>query len=146
MTVNGILVLPRDWSGTMPTKAILVTCLQTCHPLDFHHLTLKKRRFKQGTINQLKTSDSDLIFWDKEILAEWISFYQKLYTSRKNECHSTKIYSFRQLTRKEVNKNKQKIFEGLRTNRECTEVLKTWIQEKPQGQTDFPPSSTKFFG
>ena len=54
-----------------------------------YFLTLEKRHFKQGTISQLKANDKDFITTDEEILTECKSFYEQLYTSRKNECRSS---------------------------------------------------------
>ena len=62
-----------------------------------YFLTIEKRHFKQGTISQLKTNDNDFITTDKEILTECKSFYEQLYTSRKNERRSSVDQSFRQI-------------------------------------------------
>ena len=47
-----------------------------------YFLNLEKRHCKQGTISQLKTNDNDLVYTDKEILNECVSFYQSLYSSK----------------------------------------------------------------
>ena len=45
-------------------------------------LNVVKRHFKQGTVSQLKNSDQEFVFSDKEIPAEYESFSSKLYSSQ----------------------------------------------------------------
>ena len=47
-----------------------------------YFLNLEKRHFKQGTVSQLKNSDQEFVFSNKEILAECESFFSKLYSSQ----------------------------------------------------------------
>ena len=110
-----------------------------------YFLTLEKRHFKQGTISQLKTNDNDFITTDKEILTECKSFYEQLYTSRKNERRSS-VDFFPPDNETKLNEEEQIICEGLLTKQECADALKNMDPEKTQVQMDFPPRSTKFFG
>ena len=49
-----------------------------------YFLNIEKRYCKQGTITQLKIYDNDLVYTDKEILNECVSFYQSLYSFKAN--------------------------------------------------------------
>ena len=109
-----------------------------------YFLTLEKRHFKQGTISQLKTKDTDLITSDKEILAECKSFYQQLYTSRKNVRYSSAAF-FQPDNGTKLNDEQQKICEGLLTKQECVEALKNMDPGKTPGTDGFPAEFYKVF-
>lgn len=49
-----------------------------------YFLNLEKRHFKQGTISQIKTNDSEFITSDKKILNECVAFYKNLYATKVN--------------------------------------------------------------
>ena len=42
----------------------------------------RKRRFKNGVVNQLKIGESEFVTTNKEILNEFESFYRKIYSSK----------------------------------------------------------------
>ena len=109
-----------------------------------YFLTLEKRLFKQGTISQLKTKDTDFITSDKEILAECKSFYQQLYTSRKNVRYSSAAF-FQPDNGTKLNDEQQKICEGLLTKQECVEALKNMDSGKIPGTDGFPAEFYKVF-
>ena len=109
-----------------------------------YFLTLEKRHFKQGTISQLKTNDNDFITTDKDILTECKSFYEQLYTSRKNERRSS-VDFFPPDNETKLNEEEQMICEGLLTKQECAEVLKNMDPEKTPGTDGFPAEFYKVF-
>ena len=109
-----------------------------------HFLTLEKRHFKQGTISQLKINDNDFITTNKEILTECESFYEQLYTSRKNERRSS-VDFFPPDNETKLNEEEQVIREGLLTKQECAETLKNMDPEKTTGTDGFPAEFCKVF-
>ena len=53
---------------------------------------LEKRHFKQGTISQLKVTETDFVISDQDILLECETFFKNLYSSKIQQVHDTNSF------------------------------------------------------
>ena len=107
----------RCAGGTMKVKRILNI-----------FLILKKRHFKQGTISQLKLSDGVFVISVKDILSECESFYKYLQASKID--NSVNFDFFQQANETFQTPDDQRVCNGLLTNTECEEALKSMNADK----------------
>ena len=108
-----------------------------------HFLNLEKRHFKQGTIRQLKVTESDFVTSDQDILSECETFFKNLYSPRTQEGHDSTFFSqanFTSLTTEEQN-----TCEGALSQKECLEALKNMDSNKTPGTDGLPAEFYKVF-
>ena len=110
-----------------------------------YFLNLEKRHCKQGTITQLKTSDTTYAHTDKDILEECESFYKNLYTSTINAHNSADSVFFTQATGKCLSNEETDSCEGLLNTEECLVALKSMANGKSPGSDGFPAEFYKVF-
>ena len=110
-----------------------------------YFLNLEKRHFKQGTISQLKINDIDFVTSDKAILSECESFYKNLYTSKISDSSHEHSDFFPQVNNTVLSHEDQKSCEGLLSEKECLEVVKSMISDKTPGTDGLPAEFYKTF-
>ena len=111
-----------------------------------YFLNLQKRHFNTKTIKQLKVDDNSVITTDDKILKEAKAFYQKLYTTNKeqNTPDHADIF-FPEGFTEILDEQSQKECEGLLTDAECLESLKTMAPNKSPGTDGLPAEFYKIF-
>ena len=110
-----------------------------------YFLNLEKRHFKNGVISQLKTGENEFVTSDKEILHQCENFYRDLYKSRISEQQSEpSIFNFFEDT-KNLNAGEKESCEGLLTESECLQALKSMEPEKTPGSDGIPAEFYKIF-
>ena len=111
-----------------------------------YFLNLEKKHFKNGVISQLKIGEKEYVTSDKEILHQCENFYRDLYKSRISEQQSEPSnFNFFEDTNI-LNADEKESCEGLLTNSECLQALKSMEPVKHQAQTVFLLNFTKSFG
>ena len=111
-----------------------------------YFLNLQKRHFNTKTIKQLKLDDNSVINTDDKILKEAKAFYQKLYTTSKEQ--STPDHAdifFPEGFTEILDEQSQKECEGLLTDAECLGSLKTMSPNKSPGTDGLPAEFYKIF-
>ena len=110
-----------------------------------YFLNLEKRHFKNGVISQLKIGENEFVTSDKEILHRCENFYRDLYKSRISEQQSKpSIFNFFEDTNI-LNADEKESCEGLLTNSECLQALKSMEPEKTPGSDGIPAEFYKIF-
>ena len=104
-----------------------------------YFLNLQKRHFNTKTIKQLKLDDNSVINTDDNILKEAKAFYQRLYTTSKeqNTPDHADIF-FPEGFTEILDEQSQKECEGLLTDAECLESLKIMAPNKSPGTDGLP--------
>ena len=107
---------------------------------------MQKRHFNTKTIKQLKLDDNSVITTDNKSLKEAKAFYQKLYTTNKeqNTPDHADIF-FPEGFTEILDEQSQKECEGLLTDAECLESLKTMAPNKSPGTDGLPAEFYKIF-
>ena len=108
-----------------------------------YFLSLEKRHFKQGTISQLKLNDNTLVTSDKDILSECKSFYEHLYASKIE--NSSNFNMFQQANETVLSFEDQQSCDGILTETECVEALKSMDPDKTPGTDGLPAEFYKLF-
>ena len=110
-----------------------------------YFLNLEKRHFKNCVISQLKTGENEFVTSDKEILHQCENFYRDLYKSRISEQQSEPSnFNFFEDTNT-LNADEKESCEGLLTNAECLDALKSMEPEKTPGSDGIPAEFYKVF-
>ena len=110
-----------------------------------YFLNLEKRHFKNSVISQLKIGENEFVTSDKEILHRCENFYRDLYKSRTSEQQSKpSIFNFFEDTNI-LNADEKESCEGLLTNSECLQALKSMEPEKTPGSDGIPAEFYKIF-
>ena len=111
-----------------------------------YFLNLEKRHYKQSTIGQIKIGDNTFITSDGHILNECASFYKNLYESKSttgNLLDTSVFFGCENSTA--LKEHEQNACEGLLSEKECLEALKTMESEKTPGTDGFPAEFYKVF-
>ena len=109
-----------------------------------YFLNLEKRHYKESTIDQIKIGDNTFVTSDGHILNECASFYKNLYESKSttgNLLDTSVFFSCENSTALK----EQNACEGLLSEKECLEALKTMESEKTPGTDGFPAKFYKVF-
>lgn len=109
-----------------------------------YFLNLEKRHFKHSTISQLKINEREFITSDKNILAECETFYKELYTSRQNTIPPESEF-FQSENDTVLDYNESMSCEGLLTEKECLEALRSMDPDKSPGTDGLPAEFYKMF-
>ena len=104
----------------------------------------KSGHFKLSTISQLKITDQEFITSDKEILAEYETFYKKLYTSQKDVVPIENDL-FQPENDTVLNNNDAMSCEGHLTEQECLKALRSMDREKTPGTDGLPAEFYRIF-
>lgn len=112
-----------------------------------YFLNLEKRHYKQGTINQLKTDNGDVITTDNKILHECFSFYKNLYSTQLTGVQDPHIANrfFPKENNVHLSQEEQFSCEGLLTEKECFSSLKQMVNGKTPGTDGLPVEFYKTF-
>jgi len=102
-----------------------------------YFLNLEKRHFKMSTISQLKSTDHEFVTSDKEILAEYETFYKELYTSPKNVIPTEKDF-FQSENDTVLDNNEAMSCEGHLIEQEYLKALRSMDGEKTPGTDGLP--------
>lgn len=111
-----------------------------------YFLNLENRHCKRKTIMQIKASRGSYVTNDSDILKECNSFYSTLYSSNNPEVTTTRIQNLffgqEHPTLNEIDKQK---CEGLLTEKECLEAVKSMESGKSPGTDGLPAEFYKVF-
>ena len=110
-----------------------------------YFLDLENRHCKRKSITQIKTSNGSYATNDPDILKECNSFYSRLYASKKptvTSCSDNLFFGQEHPSLNDVDKQK---CEGLLTEKECLEALKTMEPGKSPGTDGLPAEFYKVF-
>ena len=110
-----------------------------------YFLTLEKRHFNEKTIKHLQISDDSIIYKDSDILKEAKCFYQKLYSSSFPNLEAPEDIFFPKGNALTLNVLEQEECEGLLTETECLESLKSMEPNKSPGTDGLPAEFYKRF-
>ena len=111
-----------------------------------YFLNLEKRYFNKKTIKNLQRADNSIIKKDTEILKEAKSFYQTLYSSCNPQVNATdEDIFFPEGNTVTLDEHEQKGCEGLLTEAECLESLKSMESNKSPGSDGLPAEFYKVF-
>ena len=109
-------------------------------------LNLEKRHYKQTTIGNLKLANSDTLTKDHEVLNECKRFYENLYSSTTPEPEQTQTdFFFPEANQSKLSLDEVDSCEGLLTENECLEALKTMDRNKSPGNDSLPAKFHKAF-
>ena len=104
-----------------------------------YFLILEKRHYKSGVISQLKWGDNDFACSGKEILSECETFYIDIYSSKADRDNSRiNDLFFWDASPKSFNLEEKEKFEGMLTQAECLQALKSMESEKTPGSDGLP--------
>ena len=111
-----------------------------------YFLNLEKRHFNKKTIKSLQLADYGIIKTDSEILQEAESFYRQLYSSYSPQVDDTytNIF-FPEENTVMLDEQEQNECEGLLTEAECLESLKSMESNKSPGSDGLPAEFYKVF-
>ena len=111
-----------------------------------YFLNLEKRHFNKKTIKSLQLADNSIIKTDSEILKEAESFYRQLYSSCSPQVDDTygNIF-FPEENTVMLDEQGQNECEGLLTEAECLESLKSMESNKSPGSDGLPAEFYKVF-
>ena len=111
-----------------------------------YFLNLEKRHFNKKTIKSLQLADNSIIKTDSEILNEAESFYRQLYSSCSPQVDDTYAYIFfPEGNTVMLDEQGQNECEGLLTEAECLESLKSMASNKSPGSDGLPAEFYKVF-
>jgi exonuclease III len=106
-------------------------------------LNLEKRNFNNKTIKRLRLSNGTITMEEKNILKELHSFYSKLYTTTHNIAPD--FTELDDIILPILSNNEQQSCEGLLSENEILEVLKSCSNNKSPGTDGFSAEFYKFF-
>ena len=111
-----------------------------------YFLNLEKRHFNRKTIKSLQLADNSIIKTDSEILKEAESFYRQLYSSCSPQVDDTYAdIFFPEGNTVMLDEQGQNECEGLLTEAECLESLKSMESNKSPGSDGLPAEFYKVF-
>ncbi len=106
-------------------------------------LSLEKRNYNNKTIRRIQRSNGTITSDEKTILKELHNFYNKLYQTSHNHVPDFSNLDYLNLPR--LNIEEQSACEGLLTQDEILNILKTCKNNKSPGTDGFPSEFYKFF-
>ena len=110
-----------------------------------YFLNLGNRHCKRKTIMQIKTKDGVNITNDSDILRECNSFYNELYTSKSTKRTENLEELFFDQEHPKLNQIDKEKCEGLLTEKECLEAVKSMELGKSPGTDGLPTEFYKVF-
>ena len=110
-----------------------------------YFLNLENRHCKRKTIMQIKTKDGVNITNDSDILRECNSFYNELYTSKITKRTENLEELFFDQEHPKLNQIDKEKCEGLLTEKECLEAVKSMELGKSPGTDGLPAEFYKVF-
>ena len=111
-----------------------------------YFLNLQKRHFNKKTIKQLQLDKKGVINTDDKILQEAKSFYQNLYSTLWDQANlSCEDIFFPKISQKDLMNGSKNECEGLLTDVECLESLKTMASNKSPDTDGFPAEFYRVF-
>ena len=111
-----------------------------------YFLNMQKRHFNKKTIKQLQSDKKGVINTDDQILQEAKSFYQNLYSTLYDQLNlRNKDIFFPKNFIEGLDEQSKNECEGLLTDVECSESLKTMASNKSPGTDGLPAEFYKVF-
>ena len=127
------------------TKGAIIRWYNEGEKNNKYFLNLENRHCKRKTIMQIKTKDGVNITNDSDILRECNSFYNELYTSKITKRTENLEELFFDQEHPKLNQIDKENCEGLLTEKECLEAVKSMELGKSPGTDGLPAEFYKVF-